>query len=257
MATRDLPECVTCNRQLNFYVLKHRRPDGRARYTIGVWQGTLLRSICHAASLSGGLLALSGELQDEERSSDPIIVYPKWSDLRELAKRLRHRGDDDGVAAAAHLEDLHARLHSAVADQESTLDRLTKIGALLEQAAAKSQCIGDCQWTTVAIPDDTWSQLLKVYRGAEGGNLVYRELQLSKGGGGYHRANHANGRYLAWGIRDQGSRDGRLVAPDESFGSRRIQKASGTYRVARATTPCHGRGWHWSGRRRQSACAAA
>jgi hypothetical protein len=124
------------------------------------------------------LLALSGELQDEERSTDPIIVYPKWSDLRELVKRLRHRGDDDGAEAAAHLEDLHARLHRAVADQESTLDRLTKVGALIEQAAAKSQCIGDCQWTTVAIPDDTWSQLLKVYRGTEGGNPVYRELQL-------------------------------------------------------------------------------
>jgi hypothetical protein len=51
MATIDLPECVTCNRQLNFYVLQHRRPDDRTRYTIGVWEGKLLRSICHAASL--------------------------------------------------------------------------------------------------------------------------------------------------------------------------------------------------------------
>jgi hypothetical protein len=179
MAAKDSPECQPCARQFSFHVVRHRRrPAGGARYTIGVWEGTLLRSICHARSLSGALLALSGELEDGERSMETTIVYPKWSDLRELVERLRHRGDEDCVTAAGHLEELHARLHRAVADLESTLDRLTKVGALIEQAAEKSHCIGDSKWTTVAIPDDTWFRLLGTYRGTEAGNQIYRELHL-------------------------------------------------------------------------------
>jgi hypothetical protein len=178
MAAKDLPECVACNRQLNFHVLQHRQGDGVSRYTIGVWEGSELRAICHTSSLSGALLALSGELESIDQSKQPTIVYPKWSDIRELVRRLSRRTDADCVTAARLLEDLHARLHNAVGDLESTLDRLTKVGALIEQAAAQSRCIGDSEWTTVAIPDDTWFQLLAAYRGKEEGNQVYRELHI-------------------------------------------------------------------------------
>jgi hypothetical protein len=126
--------------------------------------------------LSGALLALSGELESVERPKEPAIDYPKWSDIRELVERLSHRADADSVAAAGQLEDSHARLHNAVADVESIVDRLTKLGALIEEAAAKSRSIGDSEWTTVAIPDDTWFRLLAIYRGKEEGNQVYREL---------------------------------------------------------------------------------
>jgi hypothetical protein len=143
-----------------------------------VWQGSLLHAICHVTSLSGALLALSGELEKVEQTNESAMEYPKWSDVRELVRRLSDRDDADCAAAAEQLEDLHARLHNAVGDRESILDRLTKIGALIEQAAAKSRCIGDPEWTTVAVPDDTWFQLLAAYRGQEEGNQVYRELHI-------------------------------------------------------------------------------
>jgi hypothetical protein len=123
-------------------------------------------------------LALSSELESVERPKDPVIDYPKWSNIRELVGRLNHQGDVDCLTAAGHLEDLHARLHNAVADVETISDRLTKIGALIEEATAKSRSIGDSEWRTVAIPDDTWFQLLAAYRGKDEGNQVYRELQI-------------------------------------------------------------------------------
>jgi hypothetical protein len=178
MAAKDLPECVARNRQLNFHVLQHRQGDGVSQYTIGVWEGSVLRAICHTSSLSGALLALSGELESTEQPKDPTIAYPKWSDVRELVRRLSRRTDTDCLAAAGYLEDLHARLHNAVGDLESIQDRLTKFGALIEEAAAKSRCIGDSGWTTVAIPDDTWFRLLAAYRGKEEGNRVYREIHV-------------------------------------------------------------------------------
>jgi hypothetical protein len=173
-----LPMCMGCNQQFNFHVLKHRQNDGRTRYTIGVWEGTQLRAICHASSLSGALLALSGELESVERPKDPASDYPKWSDIRELVERLNGRRDPDSTMAAGHLEDLHARLHNAIADLETIRERLTKIGALIEEATAKSRSIGDSEWRTVAIPDDTWFQLLAAYRGKDEGNQVYRELHI-------------------------------------------------------------------------------
>jgi hypothetical protein len=171
-------ECMGCNQQFNFHVLKHRQSDGRSRYTIGVWEGTRLRAICHASSLSGALLALSSEVESVERPKDPAIDYPKWSNIRELVGRLKHQGGADCLAAAEQLEDLHARVHNAVADLEALSERLTKIGALIEEAAAKSRSIGDSEWRTVAIPDGTWFQLLAAYRGKAEGNQVYRELHI-------------------------------------------------------------------------------
>jgi hypothetical protein len=138
----------------------------------------VLRAICHGTSLSGALLALSGELENVEPVNHPASEYPKWSEVRELVSRLGERGDADCAAAAKQLEDLHARLHNAVADRESILNRLTRLGALIEQAAAKSRCIGDPEWATVAVPDDTWFQLLAAYRGQEEGNQIYRELHI-------------------------------------------------------------------------------
>jgi hypothetical protein len=173
-----LPQCAGCNQQFSFHVLQHRARTGALQYTVGIWQGSLLRAICHGTSLSGALLALSGELERSEASKQPANDYPKWSDVRDLVSRLSERGDADCGAAAEQVEDLHARLHNAIADREATLDRLTKIGALIEHAAARSRCIGDPDWATVAVPDDTWFQLLAAYRGKEEGNQVYRELHI-------------------------------------------------------------------------------
>lgn len=166
------------NQQFTLHILQHRRENAAPRYTLSVWEETQLRAICHVSSLSGALLALSGELESATSSQVPVINYPKWSDIRELVEKLRERKDGDCVAAADDLEDLQCRLHNAVGNLEVLLDHVTKLGALLEEAAAHSRCVGDPQWTTVAIPEDIWFRLLAVYRGKQEGNSIYSELQL-------------------------------------------------------------------------------
>ncbi len=164
-------------REFNFHVMEHRRESEEPRFTVSVWENTLLRAVCHCRSLSGALLAISGELNDAVPAEVSRMTYPKWSDIRELVEKLKKRRDADSDTAADHLEDLHARLHNAVGNYESLLERLTKFGALLEEAAAHSRSIGDPNWTAVAIPEDNWFGLLAVYRGKQEGNQVYRELQ--------------------------------------------------------------------------------
>jgi hypothetical protein len=124
------------------------------------------------------LLAFSAELGSADRPERATSGCPDWSALRELVERLKIRGDEDCGRAAGHLEELHARVHRASAEVDITLDRLTRVGALIEQAASKSRCIGDSEWTTVAVLDETWFKLLAAYRGNQDDNPVYRELQL-------------------------------------------------------------------------------
>lgn len=166
------------NQQFTVHILQHQRENEAPRYTVSVWEESQLRAICHVSSLSGALLALSGELESTTPSQVPVIAYPKWSDIRELVEKLRGRKDSDSVAAADDLEDLQCRLHNAVGNFEVLLDHATKIGAVLEEAAANSHCVGDPQWTTVAIPEDIWFRLLAVYRGKQESNSIYSELQL-------------------------------------------------------------------------------
>ncbi len=165
-------------REFNFHVMEHQRGSEESRFTVSVWENTLLRAICHCRSLSGALLAISGELNGAVPPQVPRMTYPKWSDIRDLVEKLKKRRDADSDSAADHLEDLHARLHNAVGNFESLLQRLTKFGVFLEEAAAHSRSIGDANWTAVAIPEDKWFGLLAVYRGKQEGNQAFRELHI-------------------------------------------------------------------------------
>lgn len=165
------------SRQFNFHVLRQSGHRG-IRYTIGVWEGSTLRAVCHSANLSRALLALSAEL---ESANAPEVVQQgplEWDDLRRLVERLRIRADEDCGKAAEQIEELHAQLHRATAEGDINVERLTKLGALIEKAASKSCCIGDPAWMAVAVPDDTWFTLLAAYRGNQVENPVYRELQI-------------------------------------------------------------------------------
>jgi hypothetical protein len=164
--------------EFNFHVMEHRRGSEDSRFTVSVWENTHLRAICHCCSRAGALLAISGELNGAVPAEVPRMTDPKWSDIRDLVKELKKRGDADSDTAADHLEDLHARLHNAIGNFELLLERVTKFGALLEEAAAHSRSIGDPNWTAVAIPEDNWFGLLAVYRGKQEENHVYRELQI-------------------------------------------------------------------------------
>jgi hypothetical protein len=177
--------------------------------------------------LSGALLALSSELESVERPKDLAIDYPKWSNIRELVGRLNHQGDADSLAAAGQLEDLHARVHNAVADLETITDRLTRVGALIEEAAARSRSIGDSEWRAVAIPDDTWFQLLAAYRGKDEGNQVYRELHILRQVAGItaQTIQTIDHWLTRW---HKGSGHGLSVASDENPRIRGISKASRT-----------------------------
>jgi len=178
MSATTICRSAASTREFNFHVMEHRRGSEESRFTVSVWENTHLRAICHCCSLSGALLAISGELNGALPVEVERVNSPKWSDIRDLVEKLKKRSDADSDTAAENLEDLHARLHNAVGNFESLLERLTKFGALLEEAAAHSRSIGDPNWTAVAIPEDNWLRLLAVYRGKQEGNQVYRELQI-------------------------------------------------------------------------------
>lgn len=172
------------NRELGLQVLVHvgTNADAASRYTIGVWDGTQMRAICHVSSLAGALLALAAELEGVTKDENASITdsYPRWSEIAGLVKRLGQRADTDCLAAALCLEDFYARLHSAVAHLETVLDRLTKLGAVIEEASAHYYSNGKCDLEpqAVSIPLRTWARLLGIYRQKEEGLQVYRELQL-------------------------------------------------------------------------------
>jgi hypothetical protein len=178
MLTSSTSSCATSSREFTCDIVEHRREGAESRYTIGVWDNTEMRAICHCCSLSAALLALSSEMDSTVPRVVPSIACPKWSDIRDLVGRLKRHRDPDSITAAAELEDLHARLHNAVGSAQLLVDHVSKLGALLEEAAAHSRSIGDPTWTAVAFPEDIWFRLLAVYRGRLEANQIYRELQL-------------------------------------------------------------------------------
>jgi hypothetical protein len=177
MSTTMSSQTANSTREFNCRIVEHRREGEPSRFTIGVWHKTELRAICHTSSVSAALLALSSEMESVPRSV-PSIAFPIWSDIRDLVQRLNDRGDADSSNAAGAIEDLHARLHNAVSSAELLADYVTKLGALLEEAAAHSRSIGDATWAAVALPEAIWFRLLALYRGRQESNQIYRELQL-------------------------------------------------------------------------------
>ena len=115
MATTDnlqlLPSAP--NREFGLQVLRHIRADGTPVYTIGIWEEGVLRCISHAHPITTALVALSREF---ESSGANAPEYPRWSEIAELVSRLENSADADCTAAAAHLGDLHSRLHNTTAE---------------------------------------------------------------------------------------------------------------------------------------------
>jgi hypothetical protein len=92
--------------------------------------------------------------------------------------RLDRRPDTDCIAAAALLADLHTRLHNALGELELTMERLTRLGAAIEDVAGRTQFRGECQESrSVALPRDAWFRLLAFYRDRQEGQQVYTELK--------------------------------------------------------------------------------
>jgi hypothetical protein len=60
------------------------------------------------------------------------------------------------------------------------VERLTNLGALIEEAATKSDVIQDPETDckAVGIPHSVWFRLLALYRDKQEGNKTYRELQV-------------------------------------------------------------------------------
>jgi hypothetical protein len=64
MATTDnLQVLASPNREFGFQVLRHLRADGTPVYTIGIWEESVLRCICHAHPIATALLALRREFE--------------------------------------------------------------------------------------------------------------------------------------------------------------------------------------------------
>lgn len=127
---------ATSNREFALQVLKHVRQNGAHAYTIGVWEGQTLRAICHVKGIAGALLALAKEFENAPEDYSPVS-YIRWSEIASLVSRLGHRADTDCVAAAEYLQDLHAQLHTTTGELELALERLEKLGALIEETPAK------------------------------------------------------------------------------------------------------------------------
>jgi len=168
---------------LHLHVLEHGCDSGTPRYTLGVWErtskGVGLRAICHMRPLAEALPAISKELGKHPQSHPFEIKYPTWSEIAELVKHLHSRGDTDSVSAANIMEDLQARLHNATAELDLALERLSRLGILIEEAAAKSQPIaelGDAS-PIIGLPQNAWFRLLAMYRHPQEGCRLYQELQ--------------------------------------------------------------------------------
>ena len=162
--------------EFDLRVLRHSRSAGTPIYTIGVWENGSLRSICNGRPIAIALLAIGREF--ESRSGPSRISYPRWSEIAELVRRLDNRADTDCIAAAAHLADLHTRLHNTIGELQLALERLAKVGTLVEDAAAKCGYVGECEeCQNVSLPHDVWFRLLAFYRDRQEGRQVYSELQ--------------------------------------------------------------------------------
>jgi hypothetical protein len=174
MATDNLQVLPSPNQEFGLQVLKHTDAHGKPVYTIGVWEEGTLRCICHAGPIGMAIMALIRELEGSSLIRANALDYPRWSEIAGLVSRLEKSSDADCTAAAAHLEDLHSRLHKATAELDLRQERLAQLCAMLEDAAARSRMLRDC--TTVALPQDAWFRLLAVYRVRQEGQELYTEL---------------------------------------------------------------------------------
>ena len=132
MATTDnlqlLPSAP--NREFGLQVLRHIRADGTPVYTIGIWEEGALRCISHAHPIATALVALSREFEGSGHNGANAPEYPRWPEIAGLVSRLENNADGDCRAAAAHLGDLHSRLHNATAELDLTQEHLTQFGAM-------------------------------------------------------------------------------------------------------------------------------
>ncbi|HET9184345.1 MAG TPA: hypothetical protein VFP59_19660 [Candidatus Angelobacter sp.] len=162
------------NREFGFQVLKHSAADGKSAYTIGVWEEGGLRCICHAGSFATVMVALGREFEADRVQCTSGVEFPRWSEIADLVNRLENIGDADRKEAATRLADFHVRLHNITGQLEAARERLIMMGAILEEAAARSTALPDC--SMVAIPQPEWFRLLGVYRVRQDGLQLYAEL---------------------------------------------------------------------------------
>jgi hypothetical protein len=180
-----LSEVHSHNREfdLSLHILEHVCEGREPRYTVGAWHGPpgdpSLRALCHVAPISGAMLAISRELSGKGQTETATLQYPQWSRIVDLVERLRSRKDPDSETAADEIEDTFGRLHNTVADLECALNRLTRLGALIEEVAAKANVVENegARCRSVVITETLWLKLLTNYRHRQEGCAVYRELQ--------------------------------------------------------------------------------
>jgi hypothetical protein len=179
-----LPERPNREFDLALHVVEHGRAGQEPRYTVGVWDRTpatlFLRALCHARPIGAAVLAIMREVAPHDESNGGVSEYPQWSRTSDLVLRLQSNADADSRAAAEEIEDLSARLHNAIAKLQEAMERLTRLGALVEEVAAKAHAAANdsnyCR--RVTVPEDLWLKLLANYRGKEEGCAVYHELQM-------------------------------------------------------------------------------
>jgi hypothetical protein len=162
------------NREFSFHVLKHWAADRTPVFTIGVWEEGSLRCICHAGSFATAIVALSREFEPDRLQGTNAVDFPRWSEIAELVNRMESIGDADCKEAATRLADFHVRLHDTIGELEAARERLTMLGAILEEAAARSTPLPES--STVAVPRPDWFKLLGVYRVRQEGLQFYAEL---------------------------------------------------------------------------------
>ncbi len=62
------------NAEFGLHVFKRRASGQKGdRYTVGVWEGTYQRAICHDACIDGALAAIRGEMEKADPS--PVLRH--------------------------------------------------------------------------------------------------------------------------------------------------------------------------------------
>ena len=169
---------------LSLHVFEHAAGGREPRYTVSVWDATLsppgLRALCHVRPVSDAIVAIAGEFAASSQRQEEAHRVPRWALISKLIERLRKRKDPDSKTAADEIAELFGRWHNTAGDLESARDRLTRLGALLEEAGYKAHgVVGDGPGTrSVILPETLWSKLLASYRHQQEGCAVYHELQL-------------------------------------------------------------------------------
>lgn len=172
--TQSLEVSQSPNREFGLQVLKHSAADGKSVYTIGVWKESSLHCICHAGSFAMAIVALGREFEADRAQCASGLDFPRWSEIADLVNRLENTGDADCKEAATRIADFHVRLHDVTGQLEAAREHLMMLGAILEEAAARSTALPDC--STVAVPQPEWFRLLGVYRVRQEGHQLYAEL---------------------------------------------------------------------------------